>query len=119
MRMGGATVAAVAICLSMSFAHADGVEDFYRGRTVNLIVSSGVGGGYDTYSRVLARHLGQHIPGQPKIVVSNMPGAGSLTAANYVYNVAARDGTVISTTDSTMPFYNLWDGHNSKFDPLR
>ena len=48
-----------------------------------------------------------------------MPGAGSLTAANYMYNVAPKDGTVISTTDSTMPFYNLWEGNNSKFDPLR
>ncbi len=112
------TVAALC-CLAAASARADSVEDFYRGHSVTLIVSSGVGGGYDTYSRVLARHLGRHIPGQPRIVVSNMPGAGSLTAVNYIYNVAPKDGTVISTTDSTMPFYNLWEGNNSKFDPLR
>ena len=110
---------AAGLLLAATPAIADGIEDFYRNRTVTLIVSSGAGGGYDTYSRVLARHLGRHIPGQPRIVVSNMPGAGSLTAVNYIYNVAARDGTVISTTDRTMPFYNLWEGNNSKFDPLR
>ncbi len=114
-----AATAAFCCALAAPPASADSVEEFYRGRTVTLIVSSGVGGGYDTYSRVLARHIGRHIPGQPRIVVTNMPGAGSLTAANYVYNVAARDGTVISTTDSTMPFYNLWEGSNSKFDPMR
>lgn len=100
-------------------AAAESVAEFYHGRTVTLIISSGVGGGYDTYGRVLARHMGRHIPGQPNIVVKNMPGAGSLVAANYIYNAAPRDGTVISTTDSTMPFYNLWDGSKSQFDPLR
>jgi tripartite-type tricarboxylate transporter receptor subunit TctC len=108
-----------ALALAPTVAAAESAEEFYTGRTITLVVSSGVGGGYDTYSRVLARHINRHIPGQPRIVVQNMPGAGSLTAANYMYNVAPKDGTVISTTDSTMPFYNLWEGNNSKFDPLR
>jgi tripartite-type tricarboxylate transporter receptor subunit TctC len=69
------------------------VADFYRGKTVTLIVGYSAGGGYDTYARVLARHIGKHIPGQPTVVVQNMPGAGSLRAANYLYNVAAKDGT--------------------------
>jgi tripartite-type tricarboxylate transporter receptor subunit TctC len=96
-----------------------GVADFYRGSSLKLIISSGPGGGYDTYSRLLARHLGSHIPGRPAIVTQNMPGAGSLVAINYVYNVAARDGSVIADSDSTMPFYNLFEGQNAKFDPFR
>src|SRR4051794_20635632 len=100
-------------------ARADAIEEFYRGRSMTLVVSSGVGGGYDTYGRMLARHITRHIPGQPHIVVQNMPGAGSLTALNYLFNVAAKDGSVISDADSTMPLYNLLGGQNARFDPLR
>ena len=64
-------------------ARADDVADFYKGKRINLIVSYGTGGGYDVYARVLARHMGRHIPGNPSIVVQNMPGAGSLRGANY------------------------------------
>ena len=105
--------------LAAGAARADGVADFYAGRTVTLIVSSGVGGGYDAYGRALARHLGDHIPGSPHILVQNMPGAGSLTAVNYLVNIAAKDGTVISDSDSTMPLYPLLQGQNAKFDPRR
>lgn len=76
---------------------AETVADFYKGKRVNLIVSYGPGGGYDVYARVLARHIGKHIPGNPTIVVQNMPGAGSLRGANYIYNVAPRDGTAFGT----------------------
>jgi tripartite-type tricarboxylate transporter receptor subunit TctC len=68
--------------------------DFYRGKTLTLIVGYSVGGGYDTYARVLARHMTKHIPGNPAIIVQNMPGAGSLRAANYLFSVAPKDGTV-------------------------
>lgn len=71
------------------------VADFYRGRTVTLTVGYSSGGGYDTYARILARHLGKHIPGNPQIVVQNAPGAGSMRAANALYNVAPKDGTAI------------------------
>ena len=74
---------------------AQATADFYRGRTVTLLVGYSSGGGYDTYARVLARHMGKHIPGNPTIVVQNMPGAGSLRAANYLYNVAPKDGSTI------------------------
>src|SRR6187402_3208197 len=77
------------------WAQAQSVADFYRGKNLNLIVGYSAGGGYDTYSRILARHLGKHIPGNPSIVVQNMPGAGSLKFANYLYNVAPKDGTTI------------------------
>jgi tripartite-type tricarboxylate transporter receptor subunit TctC len=112
-------VAGAALALSGTPASADAVEDFYKGKTITLIVSSGAGGGYDTYSRTLARTMVRHIPGQPRMVPQNMPGAGSLTAVNYVYNVAAKDGTVIGDSDSNMPFYTLFEGQNTKFDPYK
>ena len=78
-------------------AQADPVADFYKGKTVQLVVGYGPGGGYDVYARVLSRHMGKHIPGNPTIIVQNMPGAGSLRAANYLYTVAPKDGTVFGT----------------------
>lgn len=73
----------------------DALESFYRGRTVTIVVGSSPGGGYDLYGRLLARFMGRHIPGNPTVVVQNMPGAGSNVAAAYIYNVAPKDGTVI------------------------
>jgi len=70
-------------------------EPFYQGKTVRIIVGASAGGGYDTYSRTIARHMGKHIPGNPTIVVENMPGAGFLIAANYIYKVAKPDGLII------------------------
>src|SRR5262245_36856125 len=70
-------------------------EPFYKGKTVRIIVGGSAGGGYDTYSRVIARHLGKHVPGNPTLVIENMPGAGTLIAANHVYNVAKPDGLTI------------------------
>jgi tripartite-type tricarboxylate transporter receptor subunit TctC len=118
-KIGCAAAVAAALCLAGGASEAQGVADFYRGANLKLIISSGPGGGYDTYSRLLARHLSAHIPGRPAIVTQNMPGAGSLVAINYVYNVAPRDGSVIADSDSTMPFYNLFEGQNAKFDPFR
>ncbi|HEY4407218.1 MAG TPA: tripartite tricarboxylate transporter substrate-binding protein [Xanthobacteraceae bacterium] len=75
-------------------AHAaDPVADFYSGKTVQLVIGYAPGGGYDIYARSLARHMARHIPGNPTIVVQNMPGAGSIKAANYLYNIAPKDGT--------------------------
>src|SRR5437762_203121 len=84
------TAGAMVLVLSVASACAQDVEEFYNKRTMTLIVSSDVGGGFDTYSRTLARHITRHIPGMPKIVVQNMPGAGSLTALNYLSNIASR-----------------------------
>ncbi len=99
-------------------AQADDVADFYKGKRVNLIVSYGPGGGYDVYARVLARHIGRHIPGNPSIVVQNMPGAGSLRGANYLYNVAPKDGTVFGTFARNMAMLGLVKtGQNIQFDP--
>jgi len=81
--------------------------DFYKGRVVQVLVGFTPGGGYDLYARVLARHLGKHIPGAPTVVTQNMPGAGSVKAANYLYNVAPKDGTVIGTFDRGLPMERL------------
>src|SRR3972149_3795893 len=70
-------------------------DSFYKGKTIRIIVGASAGGGYDTYSRTIARHMGKHIPGNPVIVVENMPGAGFLIGANYTYKVAKPDGLTI------------------------
>src|ERR1700751_5150296 len=87
----------VTAALAATPAHADSVADFYRGKQINLIVGYGPGGGYDVYAREFARHLGKYVPGNPGVVVQNMPGAGSLRATNYLFNVAPKDGTSIGT----------------------
>src|SRR5438477_11380988 len=71
--------------------------DFYKGKSIDLVISTGVGGGLDANARVVARHLANHIPGAPAIVPKNMPGAGHIRAANYVYSQAPKDGTAIAT----------------------
>jgi tripartite-type tricarboxylate transporter receptor subunit TctC len=78
-------------------AQAESVADFYRGKTVNIIVGYSVGGGYDLYARTMSTYLSKYIPGNPSVVVQNMAGAGSLKAANYLFNVAPKDGTVFGT----------------------
>ena len=92
------TAGLAALCLLAALlpAHADAVADFYKGKTVTLIAGFPPGGGYDTYVRILARHFGRFIPGQPAVVPSNMPGAGSLTAANQIYNKTAPDGLTLA-----------------------
>ncbi len=88
-------------------AHAATATSFYRGKTVEVIVGFSPGGGYDLYARVLARHIGRHLPGSPAVNVQNMPGAGSLKAANYLYNVAPKDGTVFGIFDRGLPMERL------------
>ena len=102
------------------FARADAIADFYKGRTITLIVGYGPGGGYDLYARLMARHLGRHIPGNPTIVVQNMPGAGSLRATNYLYTVAPRDGATIGSFARDMPLLAILRTNAAAvFDPRR
>jgi tripartite-type tricarboxylate transporter receptor subunit TctC len=91
--------------------------DFYQGRTINLVIGHSAGGGYDLYARVLARHLGRHIPGIPTVIPVNMPGAGSLRAANYLYTAAPKDGTAIATFSRGMAIMPLLA--SAHFDPRR
>jgi tripartite-type tricarboxylate transporter receptor subunit TctC len=100
-------------------AWASDVADFYRGKTVNIIVGFGPGGGYDLYARTLARHLGKHIPGNPSVVVQNMEGAGGVRAANHVYNVGAKDGTVIAGVNQGAAMFKLLGGKGAQYDPAR
>ncbi len=100
-------------------AQAQGAADFFRGKTVTLIVGYSAGGGYDTYARILARHIGKHIPGQPSVVVQNMPGAGSLRAANYLFNVAPKDGTVIGMFSRGMAMEPLIGQSATQFDAMK
>jgi tripartite-type tricarboxylate transporter receptor subunit TctC len=111
-------LAAVLAAVLSRPASADTVADFYRGKQVTLVVGYGTGGGYDIYARVLARYLGRHIPGSPNVIVQNMPGAGSLRAANYLYANAPKDGTQIGTFARDMPLLGiLRQNPNVKFDP--
>ncbi len=91
-----ATLAGIAAAV-LTATPAAAQADFYSGKSIQLLVGLSAGGGYDAYARLLARHMGRHIPGNPRLVPQNMPGAGSLKAVNYLYNVAPRDGTTIAT----------------------
>jgi tripartite-type tricarboxylate transporter receptor subunit TctC len=110
----------VIAALAASQAPAETVEDFYRGKRLTLTVGYGPGGGYDVFARLLARHLGRFIPGNPQILVQNMPGAGSLIAANYLYAIAPKDGTAFGLFARDMPLLGLL-GHNAnvQFDPRK
>jgi len=92
------------------------VEDFYRGKKIDLIIGYSPGGTYDLYARLVARHLGAYIPGKPLIVPRNMPGAGSRAAATWVFNVAPRDGTVLATADQSLALQQAAGDKRMNFD---
>ncbi|MEI6790146.1 MAG: hypothetical protein WCK42_03075 [Myxococcaceae bacterium] len=96
---------------------AETAEDFYRGQSISMYVGSGVGGGYDAVARVVSRNLSKHIPGRPNIIVKNMPGAGGLTNANYMYSVAPRDGLSIAAPFNTALLLPIFKDPIAKFDP--
>ena len=106
-----------ALCASQ--ASAQTAAEFFHGKTITMIVSSASGGGYDTLSRVLASHLGRHIPGNPQVVVRNMAGAGGIVATNHLYNVAAKDGTVVGGVQNNTPFEPLFGTKAATYDPLK
>src|SRR5688572_9086148 len=91
------SVSLVLLATIVAIGSAAAQADFYKGKTIELIISTGVGGGLDTNGRMVARYLSKHIPGNPTIVAKNMPGAGHVRAANYIYNNAPKDGTTIGT----------------------
>jgi tripartite-type tricarboxylate transporter receptor subunit TctC len=107
----------VGACLPQ--AKADVVAEFYRGRTVSLVVSSNAAGGYDTFARAVARYIGKHIPGNPTVIVRNMPGAGGMTATNFLYNNADKDGSVIGLVQNNTPFEPLFATKEARYDPVR
>src|SRR5262245_40007874 len=99
-------------------AGAEPAADFYAGKTINLIIGSGVGGSYDSGGRLVAQYLNRYIPGNPTVVPQNMPGASSVRAAEYVFNVAARDGTALGFVQPTVVLNKVLDS-NAKYDPRR
>ena len=86
-----------AAAVGMTGATSVVAQDFYAGKTIKIVVGSTPGGGYDSYARLLARHMNKYIPGQPTSVVVNVPGADGIIAANHLYNIADKDGTVFGT----------------------
>src|SRR5882762_1460116 len=106
----------VLMSLASTAVQADDVADFYKGKELRLVVSASIGGGYDIYARAVARHLGAHIPGNPTIVPQNMPAAGGLGAANHLYSVAAKDGTVIALFQNTVPLEPFFDNKQTQFE---
>ena len=100
-------------------AIAQSVADFYKGKTVTILVGSDVGGGYDLTARTLAHYFARHVPGQPNIIVQNKPGASSIVATNYVYEIAPKDGTVIAAVQRPIPFQTLFGDAGVRFDVRR
>jgi tripartite-type tricarboxylate transporter receptor subunit TctC len=118
MRISVCTKAAISAvlvgCLALvASSQARSVVDFYRGKQIMLVTSASVGGGYDQYARLLAKHMPRHIPGEPNIIVQNMVGAEGLRAANYLYNVAPQDGSVIGGLQRNTGLARFYDFNNS------
>jgi tripartite-type tricarboxylate transporter receptor subunit TctC len=113
----GVALAVALFALGTSLpAHAESVEEFYRAHPVNLLIGFPVATAYDTYGRAVARHLGKHMPGNPTVVPVNRPGAGSLAAANFLYNGAPKDGSTIATFNRSVPLEPLMGNAAARFD---
>jgi tripartite-type tricarboxylate transporter receptor subunit TctC len=116
-----AYVLSIASVVFLSFGlapvHGDAISDFYRGKPVTLIVSSSAGGGYDTLARTVARFLTRHLPGGPSVLIRNMAGAGGITAANFLYNAADRDGSQIGLLQNNTPFAPLFGTKDVHYAP--
>ena len=111
-------VAAAILALGAA-GQAQSPADFYKGKNVDLTIGYSAGGGYDVYARLLARHMGRFIPGNPAIVPKNMPGAGSLVLANWLYNVAPKDGTAFGTIGRGTAFDPLLGSTKAQFDAAK
>jgi len=113
--LGGLGICAL-LLTGGQFGRAQPVEEFYRGKTVKFVVGSNTGGSYDTYSRLLAQFMGRHIPGNPAIVVENMPGASGVKSAQYIAEIAPKDGTVIGMFNQSMPQRQMFEPDQVHFD---
>ena len=109
----------LALLLGATDAAADPVAEFYKGKTVSIIVGSPPGGGYDALARLVAKYLSAHTPGGPSVVVQNMPGAGGIVSTNHVYTNAPKDGTVIGAPSNNAPFEPLFGTAQAKYDPTQ
>lgn len=114
-----AAAATLLIAAGLTGARAQSVEQFYKGRQLTMLVFTGAGSTYDIYARVLARHIADHIPGHPAVVVQNMIGAGGLKVEQYIYRIAPKDGTVIGTIGRGLPFEPMLGQNEVHVDPLK
>lgn len=110
------TCPALALFVALAPAHAQSPAEFYKGKTVQIIVSTGAGTGHDTGVRLVAKYLPNHIPGKPTVITKNMPGGGHVLAANYVHNNAARDGTTLGAILPAFVLHQVIDGRGVKYD---
>ncbi|MDP2358899.1 MAG: hypothetical protein Q8M31_22970, partial [Beijerinckiaceae bacterium] len=110
------TLATLLLISEGTAIRADEVSNFYSGRQVTLLVGFGAGGGADTYARLVGRHLGEHIPAKPAVIVQNMPGGGGLTATNHLYNAAAQDGSVIMLMQAALVLEPQMGNKNVRWD---
>ncbi len=115
----GGGVALAASALALSLAGAAQAADFYAGKTLKILVSSGPGGGYDLYARTLGRHINRHIPGTPRVIAQNMPGAGGMKLLNFAYNQGDQDGTAIFTLHQNLPMYQRMGARGVQYDALK
>lgn len=116
-RAASALFCALLIWPGAVFAQA--ADAFYRGKTITLIVTDSPGGGYDIMARTVGKYLGNHLPGNPRIVVQNMPGAGGIVGMNYLYTTAPKDGTMLGAADNNTPLEPLLGTPEAKYDPNR
>jgi tripartite-type tricarboxylate transporter receptor subunit TctC len=112
-------VPALAALLCATTAQADPIEDFYKGRTVTIVTSTGVGGPFDLTARALAKHMPKYLPGRPTMIVRNMPGGGNVLATNYMYTQAPKDGTALGVVNNIIPLHQVLDGRGVRFDARR
>jgi tripartite-type tricarboxylate transporter receptor subunit TctC len=122
MKHGWPLIAVAALALAGAGSltvQAQPAADFFKGKTISMVVSSSPGGGYDVLSRTVARHLPKHIPGAPIVAVRNMPGAGGIVATNYLYNVASKDGLTIGGVQNNTPFEPLLGTKEAEYDPRK
>ena len=115
----GAAVLGLTLAALLPASAQDAVATFYKGKTLTLLVGSTPGGGYDTYARLISRHMSKHMPGNPAVVVSNMPGAGSNVAANYIYSAGPKDGTMIGVLYGGAPLEPLIGSTPVQHDPSK
>ena len=112
-------LSAIAVSGSSLCARADAVEDFYRGRTISIVVATSSGGAYDILARVLSKHIGNHIPGKPSATVRNMPGGGGIVGTNWLYNLAEKDGTVIGALLNIGPLEQVFGTEGVRYDATK
>jgi tripartite-type tricarboxylate transporter receptor subunit TctC len=113
------TTSAMMLALAVLPGNADPIADFYKGKTIGMIVGGSAGGGYDVLGRTIGQFIGRHIPGNPSVVARNMPGAGGMLAMNYLFNTAEKDGTVIGVVQSNTPLEPLFGTKEARYDAAK